>query len=127
MTTTAADLAAFLHGELDAAGFRHRDHVRLGFEVLQRHPFLDAARAVEQALKAMAARAGAPGAYHATVTVAFMALINERRARSQWANFEAFAGGNPDLFDKDVLKRWYGDKLAEPLARQTFVLPEPGR
>jgi hypothetical protein len=125
MTATSADLAAFLHGELDAAGFRHRDHVRMGFEVLQRRPFLDAATAIEQALKTMAARAGAPGAYHATVTVAFLALINERRARSQAADFEAFARDNPDLFDKDVLKRWYGGKLGEPLARQTFLLPDP--
>jgi len=127
MTTTAAELAAFLHGELDGADFRHRDHVRMGFEVLERHPFLEAAIAIEQALKTMAARAGAPGAYHATVTLAFLALINERRARGHAADFEAFARDNPDLFDKDVLKRWYGGKLGEPLARRTFVLPEPGR
>ena len=118
MTTTPAELADFLHGELDAASFRHRDHVRMGFEVLQRHPFLDAALAVERALKTMAARAGAPGASHATVTIAFLART---------AGFEAFAHDNPDLFDKQGLKRWYGDKLGEPLARRTFVLPEPGR
>jgi hypothetical protein len=126
MTRPAADLAAFLHGDIDAAGFRHRDHVRLGFEVLRRHPFLEAAAAVEHALKTMAARAGAPGAYHATVTVAFLALINERRAKAPGAEFDCFAEANPDLFDKDVLQRWYGEKLREPLARQTFVLPEPG-
>ena len=124
--TIPADLAAFLHGEIDAAGFRHRDHVRMGFEVLARHPFLEAAAAVERALKAMTARAGVPGAYHATVTVAFLALINERRAKAPGAEFERFAEANPDLFDKDVLKRWYGEKLREPLARATFVLPAPG-
>ena len=124
--TIPADLAAFLHGEIDAAGFRHRDHVRMGFEVLARHPFLEAAAAVERALKAMTARAGVPGAYHATVTVAFLALINERRAKAPGAEFASFAEANPDLLDKDVLKRWYGEKLREPLARATFVLPAPG-
>lgn len=126
MTSPPAELAAFLHGEIDAAGFRHRDHVRMGFEVLARHPLLEAALAVERALKTMAASAGAPNAYHATVTVAFLALINERMARDPSAQFEGFAEANPDLFDKDVLKRWYGAKLREPLARRTFLLPEAG-
>src|ERR1700683_4510454 len=115
MTNLPTDRAAFLHGEIDAAGFRHRDHVRMGCETLARHPFLEAAAAVERALKAMTARAGVPGAYHATVTVAFLALINERREMDPGAEFERFADANPDLFDKDVLKRWYGENLREPL------------
>jgi hypothetical protein len=127
MTTPAAELTAFLHGETDARGFRHHDHVRMAFEVLRRHPFLEAALAVERALKAMAARAGSPGAYHTTVTVAFMALINERAAADPARDFETFAAANPDLFDKDVLGRWYGDKLRQAAARQTFVLPDPPR
>jgi hypothetical protein len=127
MTLPPAELAAFLHGDIDAGGFRHRDHVRMGFEVLRRHSFLEAALAVERALKTMAARAGAPGAYHATITVAFLALINERAAAHAAGDFETFAAANPDLFDTDVLKRWYGEKLSQPRARQAFVLPEPAR
>lgn len=122
--TTAAELTAFLHGELDGRSFRHRDHVRLAFEVLKRHSFLEAALAVERALKTMAARSGASGAYHSTVTIAFLALIAER-SDGPAVDFETFAAANPDLFDKGVLRRWYGDKLAQPLARRTFVLPEP--
>jgi hypothetical protein len=125
MTSLPAELTAFLHGELDAASFGHADHVRMAFEVLRRHPFLEAALAVERSLKTMAAKAGAPGAYHATITVAFLALIDERRARCPDTLFETFSAANPDLFDRNVLKRWYGAKLGEPVARQTFVLPEP--
>ena len=120
----APELVAFLHGEIDARSFRHADHVRMAFEVLQRHPFLEAALAVESALKAMADRAGAPGAYHQTVTLAFLALIAERRAAQAAADYATFAAANPDLFDKNVLRRWYGDKLGQAIARQTFVLPD---
>jgi hypothetical protein len=125
--TPSPELAAFLHGETDPRGFRHADHVRLAHEALGLHPFLDAARAYAAALKAMTVRAGKPEIYHETITVAFLALIAERRAAASDADYGAFAAANPDLFDKQVLARWYGDKLALPAARRTFVLPEPIR
>ena len=120
------ELAAFLHGEIDARDFRHADHVRMAFEVLARHPFLDAAAAVSAALKTMAARAGNPGAYHETITLAFLALIGERRAAGGFADYDGFAAANPDLLDKAVLGRWYGPaKLGSEMARRVFVLPDP--
>jgi hypothetical protein len=126
MRSPTAELAAFLHGEIDARDFRHADHVRMAFEALARHPFLDAATAVSGALKTMALRAGNPGAYHETVTLAFLAVINERRAAGGFSDYEAFAAANPDLLDKSVLSRWYGpDKLGAATARRTFVLPDP--
>src|SRR5277367_6709354 len=120
------DLAAFLRGEIDARDFRHADHVRMAFEVLARHPFLEAAAVVSQALRTMAERAEAPAAYHETITLAFLALIGERREAEDCASFDVFAAANPDLMDKAVLRRWYGaDKLASATARRTFVLPDP--
>ena len=42
------------------------------------------------------------------------------------AVFAAFARANPELFAKDLLRRWYRpEQLATPLARRTFVLPDP--
>jgi hypothetical protein len=121
-----AELAAFLHGEIDARDFRHADHVRMAFEVLARHPFLEAAAAVSGALKTMARRAGSPDAYHETVTLAFLAVIGERRAAGAFSDYEAFAAANPDLLDKTVLTRWYGPhKLRGETARRVFVLPDP--
>jgi len=126
--TPAPELAAFLHGEIDARSFRHADHVRMAYEILARHPFLEAAAAVSSALKTMAARAGAPGAYHETITLAFLALIGERREAGAHGDYDAFAAANPDLLDKRVLARWYGpEKLASAAARRIFVLPEPAR
>jgi hypothetical protein len=118
----SAELRAILAGETDAATFRHADHVRMGFEILRRHDFLDAAKAYSAALKDMAARTGNPGAYHETITVAFLALIAERMVGS--GTFDVFAAANEDLFDKAVLTRWYApERLYSAIARATFVLP----
>lgn len=118
------ELRAFLHGEIAGVGFRHADHVRMGFEILRRHNFPDAARAYSTALKEMASRAGNPGAYHETITLAFLALIAERMAAQDFATFETFAKANTDLLEKAVLRRWYRpEQLGSALARRTFVLP----
>jgi len=121
-----ADLARFEAGDLDPAGFGHREHVRMGFELARRAPFTEAADRFARALKQIAAAAGAPEKYHETITVAFMALIAERvRAGAPGQDFEAFATDNPDLFDRQVLTRWYDPaQLASPEARRAFVLPE---
>ncbi len=128
MPPPTAELTAFLHGEIDAHAFRHADHVRMAFELLARHPFLEAAAAASGALKTMARRAGNPGAYHETITLAFLAVINERRAAGVFGDYDAFAAANSDLLDKSVLTRWYGpDKLGGETARRLFVLPDPAR
>jgi len=119
-------LADFLADRVEPAEFHHADHVRVAFEMLSRHPFLEAAPVYATRLKRIAARAGRPGAYHETITVAFLALIAERCVRSGHADFDAFAAANGDLFDQHVLSNWYRpDELAAPLARKTFVLPAP--
>lgn len=121
-------LRAFLDGEVNASGFRHADHVRIGFEILQRHDFPDAAAAFARSLKKIAARAGAPEKYHETITLAFLSLIAERRALGEHADFESFAGANPDLMGASILRRWYApERLASDLARKTFILPDTSR
>lgn len=120
------ELRAFLHGEIAGADFRHADHVRMGFEILRHHDFLDAAKAYSAALKDMATRAGNPGAYHETITLAFLALIGERMAAEPLGTFGAFVGANGDLLDKSVLKKWYAaERLQSTTACATFILPEP--
>lgn len=119
---------AFLAGQIDAAEFRHAHHVEVAFGLLGRGSFLEAAMSLSAGLKAITARAGMPGAYHETITLAFLALIAERRAAAPGDHFERFAAGNPDLFDKAVLARWYApSRLGSDLARRTFVLPDPSR
>ena len=118
-------LKAFLGGKIEGRNFRHADHVRAGFELLRHQAFSDALAAYCAALKGMARRAGNPGAYHETITVAFLSLIAERSAAGQYADFEAFIGDNPDLMDKAILERWYTPaRLLSDIARKTFVMPD---
>ena len=117
-------LNAFLGGKIDGRDFRHADHVRVGFELLCRHTFPDALAAYSAALKGIAKRGGNPGAYHETITVAFLSLIAEHHAAGGYADFDAFIGDNPQLLDKSILERWYApERLLSDVARKTFVMP----
>ena len=119
------ELDAFLRGETDGRTFRHRDHLRMGFALLRRGSFTEAAAAYSAALKSIAARAGAPDAYHDTITVGFLALLAERIATDEYSDFEQFFAANADLADRQILRRWYRpERLVSSLARRTFILPE---
>jgi len=128
MGADCPDLERFVRGEIDPAAFPYREHVRMAFEMLRRHDFAETALYFSRALRAMAARAGKPQAFHQTITVAFLSLISERVETRPVADFTAFARDNPDLFDKAALARCYRpERLASELARRTFLLPDPGR
>jgi len=119
-------LADFEAGRTDPASFSHRDHVWVGYELLERHPFPEALLHLARGLRRMAAKAGRPEVYHETITAAFLALIAERRLCGSYAEFRDFAERNPDLFCKEVLSRFYEPAvLRSSVARQTFILPRP--
>jgi hypothetical protein len=120
-----AELAAFEAGERDAP-FAHADHVRLAFEMLARHEFDDALARYAAGLRRLATRSGTPQRYHATITVAFLALVAERRERTGAECWDAFRRAAPDLLDARCLARWYPTELlGSDVARRTFVLPPP--
>jgi hypothetical protein len=119
------ELRAFQSGTLDPAKFPHAAHVRLGYEMLGRHSFGEAVDRFSRGLKLLVAKAGRPQVYHETITVAFLALINERRARGGAQDWAEFKKTNPDLLDKRCLEKWYSaEELASDLARRTFCLPQ---
>jgi hypothetical protein len=121
-----AELAALEAGRRDPAAFPHAEHVRLAFEMLARHEFDDALARYATGLRRLSERAGTPERYHATITVAFLALVAERRARTGAATWDAFVAAAPDLLDVRCLERWYPrELLGSDVARRTFVLPPP--
>jgi hypothetical protein len=123
---TGDELLALETGALDPAMFPHPEHVRLAYEMLGRHPFGEAVTRFSHGLRLLAAKAGRPDVYHETITVAFLALIGERRARARHADWHEFKANNSDLLEKRCLERWYdADHLRSDLARQTFCLPRP--
>ena len=119
------ELRAFESGALDPVWFPHSEHVRLGYEMLGCYSFGEAICRFSRGLKLLTAKAGKPQVYHETITVAFLALINERRARDATQTWSEFKANNADLFDKRCLEKWYGDEqLGTDLARRTFCLPK---
>ena len=126
MGVDCPELERFVRGEIAAAGFAHREHVRMAFEMLRRHDFAETVLHFSRALRTMAQRAGKPQAFHQTVTIAFLSLIAERLEKGRWSDFADFARDNPDLLEKGLLARWYRpERLASEPARRTFLLPEP--
>lgn len=125
-TTGCLDLERFMRGELDATGFAHREHVRMGFEMLRRYDFVETAFHYSRSLQTMLAKVGKPHAFHQTVTIAFLSLIAERIDCGDYVDFDAFARANADLLDKSALAgRYSSERLATAAARRTFLLPGP--
>jgi len=123
-TEPAGLLADFEAGRIEPASFSHSDHVRVGYEMLERHLYPEALLHLARGLRCLAAKAGKPEVYHETITAAFLALIAERRLSGRYADFGDFAARNPDLFGKKLLSDFYESAvLQSSVARQTFVLP----
>jgi hypothetical protein len=117
-------VVAFEGGLLDPAGFGHAEHLRVAFEMTGRYGFDEALSRYIAGLRRLSARAGQPDKCHLTITVAFLALVSERRALAPDRSWSQFAQANGDLFERRVLERWYPPQvLASDIARRTFVLP----
>ncbi|MEM8752771.1 MAG: hypothetical protein AAGF90_07335 [Pseudomonadota bacterium] len=125
MTDYAEMLDALLSGTLDPASFSHRDHVGVAFEALSRHEPMEALARLSDALRRLAARAGAPEKFNATITFAYVSLIAERRAEGGFATADAFIDANADLLDAAALTaRYTSGRLHSPLARRAPLLPD---
>ncbi|MFL6589062.1 MAG: hypothetical protein ACJ8M4_02710 [Chthoniobacterales bacterium] len=119
-------LRALEAGTLDPTKFPHAEHVRLGYEMVRRYPFGEAASRFSRGLKRVAGNAGKPQIYNETITIAFLAVINERRVAGTSKDWKQFERANPDLLQKRCLEEWYdAEQLRSDLARTTFCLPRP--
>ena len=117
-------LEAFRTGALPLSDFDHRAHVRTGYLYVTRFGLGLGIERFGKDLRAFAAAHGKHGLYHETITVAFLALINERLALGGDRGWDAFAAANPDLFGKNSLAPFYApEELASPEARRVFKLP----
>jgi hypothetical protein len=120
-------VASFEAGSLPGSAFHHRDHVRLAWIYLRRHPALEALGRFMEGLKRFAAANGRPGLYHETITWAYLFLIHERMdGAADGETWEEFAERNPDLltWKPSILERYYAkDVLDSDRARRVFVFP----
>jgi hypothetical protein len=68
---------------------------------------------------------GKPDRYHETITVAYLALIQQHIfERGNGGGWIAFAQANPELLQPGLLRQFYPEaQLASEIARRVFVLP----
>jgi hypothetical protein len=124
--TNADLLQGFESCSLPPAAFGHREHVRVAWLYLSAAPFEQAALRFCTNLRRFAAALGKERLYHETITWAYLALVNERRAACTAGSFDAFAAANSDLFDKTggALAALYDPAvLRSERARSVFLLP----
>jgi hypothetical protein len=118
---------AFEECRISGALFHHRDHVRLAWIYLNRHPFPEASDRMVASIKRFAMHnAGNLEKYHETVTRSWMRLVNAAiRENGCGPGFDDFAKASPKLLDMKVLSSYYSkDLLNGSEARATWVEPD---
>ena len=118
-------LAALERRELPARDFGHVAHVRAGYLYLRAAEFAAALARLRRAIRRYARHLGKPERYHETVTVAYLALIQQHICeRGDGGGWEQFARENPELFRPGLLLEFYSRaELESEVARKIFVLP----
>ena len=118
--------ACFEAGLIEPASFRHADHIRLAWVYLRAFGYEEAEGRMREAIRGLAARAGVPGKYHETLTIAWMRLVAAAIALSPRAStFDAFSRAHGWLLDKGAIGDYYGaQRLASAQARAGWVDPD---
>ncbi len=115
----------FEDGAINTAEFKHIDHVGVAYVMLDRYDFLTATFKYAQNIHAMALRGGARRKFNATITIAFLSIIAERRGTSVHTDVYDFIARNQDLITSNPLEQRYSAKrLLSDQARSTFLLPD---
>jgi hypothetical protein len=111
--------------ELPESEFGHAAHVRAAYLYLQEGDFAAALERIRRAIRTYATHLGKPDRYHETITVAYVALIQQHICeRGDGGGWPAFARDNPELLQKGLLRQFYPpDQLDSELARRVFLLP----
>jgi hypothetical protein len=118
-------LRALERCELPEAAFGHSAHVRAAYLYLLEGDFVGALGRMRRALRNYTRHLGKPGRYHETMTVAYVALIQQHvYERGDGGGWTAFASENPELFEPGLLQGFYpAQQLGSDMARRVFLLP----
>jgi hypothetical protein len=124
--TDAEFLAALESGTLAEADFNHAGHVRAAWLYLRQGSFPEALARMSATLRNYTAAHGKPDRYHETITVAYLAVINERvQLRGDGGDWRGFIEQSHELLDRRLLTHYYRpETLASPAARRVFILGE---
>lgn len=111
-------------GRLGPAGFSHRAHLGVAYEMLMRYETFEAMAIYARGLRQLTEAAGVPEKYNATVTMGFLCLTAERAAMKQYQSTAQFLAENNDLLSMGVLAQYFpSEQLSSDLARRIPLLP----
>ena len=113
--------------ELPENDFGHAAHVRAAYLYLRQADFAAALARIRRAIRNYASHLGQPDRYHETITVAYLALIQQHICeRGDGGGWPVFARDNPELFRPGLLREFYPQaQLESEMARNVFLLPRP--
>jgi hypothetical protein len=105
--------------------FGHAAHVRAAYLYLRQADFVGALDRMRRAILNYATHHGRPHRYHETITVAYVALIQQHICeRGPSDGWESFTRYNSELLDRNLLSRFYSrEQIESALARKIFLLP----
>jgi hypothetical protein len=114
--------------------FHHRDHIKVAYLYLRRHPLDEAIAKVRIGLQALAAAWNAPvddleKGYHETMTQAWVRLVHLALSDCGMAeSADAFCDRHPLLMQKTCLQSFYSrERLMTWEAKREFVEPDLAR
>ena len=110
---------------LQASEFGHAAHVRAAYLYLQAGEFASALTRMRSAIRNYARHLGKEDRYHETITVAYLALIQQHIAeRGNGGCWEKFVRDNTELLQPGLLLQYYPEiQLNSEMARRIFLLP----
>jgi hypothetical protein len=118
-------LQALENCTLQESQFGHAAHVRAAYLYLRQADFVGALDRMRRAIRNFAAHHGKPERYHETITVAYVALIQQHICeRGPSDGWESFTHDNSELLDPELLTRFYSrEQIESAIARKIFLLP----
>jgi hypothetical protein len=119
---------AFEAATVDPAAFHHREHLYVAWRYLGELPLEEALARYVRHLRSLAQALGVPQKFHATMTWAYVVLVNEamQDPALAGASFEALLERYPALLDHRggmLYDHYDGAELESDAARARFVLP----
>jgi hypothetical protein len=124
--TDTAFTRAFESGSVTPAEFNHVAHVRVAWVYLREEASVEGALPrMRDAIRRFAAAAGASQKYHETITVLWMRVLADVRARGASGELADVLRAHPALADKDLPLRYYSrERLFSDEARTAWVEPD---
>lgn len=118
---------AFEHATVDPDAFHHREHLYIAWCYLRSMPLEEAVPRYVHHLRRLAAALGAPQKFHATMTWAYLVLLDDAMRTTPSSTFDALMAARPEFLrhESGVLSAHYDRaQLDSAEARARFVLPK---